>query len=356
MYFLLDKDYAVNNVTRCIGISEKGFTQEDIESAKLKFNSKDVVIYEGDDIPHYIEYDAITNTIKEGVAPLDESVYLETLAEQVNEGEKIFDEAVIVEPNIFYFYIDKNIADTEFISENIATFNQPLLNPDKYLGKESYLIVGKEMPYYITIEDGAVREATEYERYKRGQYILRENEVEYNNNLITLEEGWYIQDNELIKIEKPLDMVKPVFNEKTHIWVETVTQEELQEKYFSLIKKYKTEILETGYIYVDSSQVNHQQKCRDKDLALLGNAIAAHGDIVAMGKKDFKTSWSFNDDDVLEMELEELKVLRFRGAIFIQALFNIEAELKSQDSNINLTKQNFIDLINKNSDVKCWTE
>lgn len=341
MYFLLDKDYAVNNVTRCIGISQKGFTQEDIESAKLKFNSKDVVIYEGDDIPHYIEYDAVTNTIKEGVAPLDESVYLETLAEQVNEGEKIFDEEVIVEPNIFYFYIDKIIADTEHISENLATFNQPLLNPDKYLGKESYLIKGKEMPYYITIENGSVREATEYERYKRGQYILRENEVEYNNNLITLEEGWYIQDNELIKIEKPLDMVKSVFNKETCKWEETATEEEISKYIGDLVTSLLYQALDKGCeVMVDGEK--HLQSLSDDKRKALNERISGFNLAKELGQDITHIAWPFKDDatDTVVMTVDNFKRMALYCLGYGEKCY-IAAELLKAKRKVNSTIDDF---------------
>ena len=56
------------------------------------------------------------------------------------------------------------------------------------------------------------------------------------------------------------------------------------------------------------------------------------------------------------MTLQELKKLRLQGAMFVQVVFSIEAQLKSQESNIKLTKADFIKLINDNSEVKCWEE
>ncbi|WP_286033746.1 hypothetical protein [Fusobacterium necrogenes] len=339
MYFLLDKDYAVNNVTRCIGISQKGFTQEDIESAKLKFNSKDVVIYEGDDIPHYIEYDAVTNTIKEGVAPIPvEDIHV--ISEDVDDI-KLFDDEVKISKDIFYFYIDKIIADTEHISENLATFNQPLLNPDKYLGKESYLIKGKEMPYYITIENGSVREATEYERYKRGQYILRENEVEYNNNLITLEEGWYIQDNELIKIEKPLDMVKSVFNKETCKWEETATEEEIIKYIGNIVTDLLYEALTIG-CEVTIKEEKHQQSLSDDKRKALNERISGFNLAQELGSPITQVAWPFKDDgtDTVIMSVDEFKQMALYCLGYGEKCY-LAAELLKAKRKVNPTIEDF---------------
>ena len=174
-----------------------------------------------------------------------------------------------------------------------------------------------------------------------------------------LEDGEYLVNDKLIVIEydEKLGYLKRTWNKETHIWHEGATKEELQEQYFSIINTSKTEILENGYLFIDNSEGKHQQKCRDKDLALLGNAIAAQEDIATFSPEtSLKTLWAFNDGDTLEMTLQELKKLRLQGAMFVQVVFSIEAQLKSQESNIKLTKADFIKLINDNSEVKCWEE
>lgn len=179
-------------------------------------------------------------------------------------------------------------------------------------------------------------------------------EIENIDNL-KVGEYVYISNLDIVKINPPDDMVNPVFNEKTHIWVETATQEELQEKYYSIINDSKAEILENGYLFIDNLEGKHQQKCRDKDLALLGNCIAAHEDASTFSPEgELKILWAFNDGDTLEMNLTELKKLRLQGAMFVQAVFNIESQLKAQESNVKFTKNDFIELINSNSDIKCW--
>ena len=93
-------------------------------------------------------------------------------------------------------------------------------------------------------------------------------------------------------------------------------------------------------------------------MALLGNCISAHEDISTsiQETEELKTLWAFNDGDTLQMTLQDLKKLRLQGAIFVQTIFNIEAQLKSQESNIKLTKDDFIQLIDSSSEIKCWKE
>ena len=211
------------------------------------------------------------------------------------------------------------------------------------------------------------------------EYYATENKYEYpiidKNNIIRemtreekilnlgmeelLEDGEYIEAGEIIVVEydESLGYIKRTWNKETHIWYEGAIPEELREKYYSIINTSKAEILENGYLFMDNLEGKHQQKCRDKDLALLGNCIAAHEDASTFSPEgELKTLWAFNDGDTLEMNLTELKKLRLQGAMFVQAVFNIESQLKARESNVKFTKNDFIELINSNSDIKCWEE
>ena len=222
-------------------------------------------------------------------------------------------------------------------------------NPSLYYPnwKMSYYATENKYEYPVIDTNNIIREMTREEK------ILNLDMEEL------LEDGEYLENDKLIVIEydEKLGYLKRTWNKETHIWHEGATKEELQEQYFSIINTSKTEILENGYLFIDNSEGKHQQKCRDKDLALLGNAIAAQEDIATFSPEtSLKTLWAFNDGDTLEMTLQELKKLRLQGAMFVQVVFSIEAQLKSQESNIKLTKADFIKLINDNSEVKCWEE
>ena len=264
MYFLLDKDYAINNIARCIGVSSKPFTDDEIKLAKKIYGSKETIIFIGDDIPHHIEFNSTLNTIVEKI-PAEEEIETLSAQDEVVEELKVFNEDVEVEAGVFYFYIDKNIADTEYRTETIATFTKPLLNPNEYLQKEVYEVKGTDIPFYVTVEDGEVRESTKYEQYLRGQYKLQEREVAFKEEVIYLEEGWYIESNELIKVERPDDMVKPVFNEKTHIWEEKATElEKAQSAYRnymglndpnSVRKMTSQSVIDDYWSYIDELEI-----------------------------------------------------------------------------------------------------
>lgn len=155
-----------------------------------------------------------------------------------------------------------------------------------------------------------------------------------------------------MSIIKPIPVPPHILREKWNIekqcWEEGATKEELKEHYFNRINDYKSEILEVGFDFN-----GHQQKCREKDLALLGNAIAANEDAQPFTTVPV-THWSFNDNDVVEMSLDELKKLRIDGATFVQTIFIVEAQLKTSVSNLKLTKEEFISKINEISTVKCF--
>ena len=186
------------------------------------------------------------------------------------------------------------------------------------------------------ISDGVLREKT------------REELVLIDNKLELLQDGEYIEQGKIIIVPAPGNLLKKKWDKTAHVWGEGATVEELKEYYFNKINTYKAEILEVGFNFN-----GHQQKCREKDLALLGNAIAANEDAQPFATIPV-THWSFDDNDVIEMSLDELKKLRIDGATFVQAIFTIEAQLKASSPNVQFTKQDFISKINKISEVKCY--
>lgn len=248
--------------------------------------------------------------------------------------------------NIIVYIYNKEL---ELIGQPyVTTYEDFVSNPQGFYPAwdEENMYVSKDKLQYPIVEDDLIREKTQEELKLEG--------------VIELDDGEYIQDGQLIKVEydESLGYLKRTWNKTEHIWYEGATPEELQEKYYSIINTSKSEILENGYLFIDNLEGQHQQKCRDKDLALLGNCIAAHEDATNFSpeREELKTLWAFNDGDALEMTLVELKKLRLQGAMFVQTIFNIEAQLKAQESNIKFTKTDFMELINSNSDIKCWQE
>ena len=243
--------------------------------------------------------------------------------------------------------ISRLMFSVNYSAEDVEQYmNNDLFLDHKDLKKDDYIIVENQSfnnPTYDS-SSNTIREMTREEQI----LILKKYEL--------LQDGEYIEDNKIKKIDynDELCYLKPLWDKENHVWKESATEEEIKEKYYSLINQYKAEILENGFLFIDKNEKHHQQKCRDKDLSLLGNAIAAGEDAAAFSKS-LNTIWSFNDGDILEMTLEELKKLRMLGAIFVQAVFTAEAFFKAQDSNLLFKKEDFILKVNELSDIQCFT-
>ena len=176
----------------------------------------------------------------------------------------------------------------------------------------------------------------------------REEKILLDKRLDLLADGEYIDQNQIIVVPAPEGLLKKDWDKETHTWKEGATDEELKDYYFDNINRFKAEILEIGFDFN-----GHQQKCREKDLALLGNAIAANEDAQVYSKTPV-SHWSFNDHDVVEMSLEDLKHLRIAGATFVQTIFLVEAQLKSASPDILLSKESFINKVDELCVVKCF--
>lgn len=223
MLFYLDKSLAKQGIAKCIAVSEIKISEKELEERKKYFNVQEVLIYEGIDIPHKFKYNESLDTIEELVEV--EKIAPRMLSEEVQEKESDFDESVEIDPEKQYFYLDKAYADKFHKSQVIAVFPQPLKNPTDYFQREVYQHFGKDIPFYISIDDTVVREATEYEKYQRGQRKLTENEVIFKENIIILEPGQYIdeENQELITVPCPPEYLVKDWDKENHIWIDLTT-------------------------------------------------------------------------------------------------------------------------------------
>lgn len=221
MLFYLDKELAKQGIAKCIAVSEKEISQEELEARKKCFNIQEILIYEGIDIPHKFKYNKELDNIEEFIEI--EEIAPRMLSEEIQEVESDFDEEVEVDPEKQYFYLDKAYADKFNKSQVIAVFPKPLKNPNQYFQKEVYSHFGKDIPFYISIDEGnIIREATEYEKYQRGQRKLSENEVIFKENIIILEPGQYIDEEkqELITVSCPPEYLVNDWDKENHIWID----------------------------------------------------------------------------------------------------------------------------------------
>lgn len=224
MLFYLDKELAKQGIAKCIAVSEKEISQEELEARKKCFNIQEILIYEGIDIPHKFKYNKELDNIEEFIEI--EEIAPRMLSEEIQELESDFDEEVEVDPEKQYFYLDKAYADKLNKSQVIAVFPKPLKNPNQYFQKEVYSHFGKDIPFYISIDEGnIIREATEYEKYQRGQRKLSENEVIFKENIIILEPGQYIDEEkqELITVPCPPEYLVNDWDKENHIWIDLTT-------------------------------------------------------------------------------------------------------------------------------------
>lgn len=224
MLFYLDKELAKQGIAKCIAVSEKEISQEELEARKKCFNIQEILIYEGIDIPHKFKYNKELDNIEEFIEI--EEIAPRMLSEEIQEVESDFDEEVEVDPEKQYFYLDKAYADKLNKSQVIAVFPKPLKNPNQYFQKEVYSHFGKDIPFYISIDEGnIIREATEYEKYQRGQRKLSENEVIFKENIIILEPGQYIDEEkqELITVPCPPEYLVNDWDKENHIWIDLTT-------------------------------------------------------------------------------------------------------------------------------------
>ena len=223
MLFYLDKDLAKQGIAKCIAVSEKMIDNQELEERKLCFNVNEVLIFEGNDIPHKFIYNEDLDTIEEFVEVKEKStLFAENRALQ---AESDFDENIEIDSEKQYFYIDKEYADKFFKSQIIAVFPQPLKNPAQYFNKEVYQHYGKDIPYYITVEDSVVREATEYEKYKRSQRVLEENEVAIDSKkiIVSLLDGQYVEADEVVTVPCPAEYLVKEWDKAKHIWIDLTT-------------------------------------------------------------------------------------------------------------------------------------
>lgn len=190
------------------------------------------------------------------------------------------------------------------------------------------------------ISSGALREKT------REELILIDNKLEL------LQDGEYIEQGKIIIVPCPEGLLKKKWDKTAHVWGEGATVEELKEYYFNKINTYKAEILEVGFNFN-----GHQQKCREKDLALLSNAVSALDDMQTFKVivEEHQINWAFNDNDIVSMTETDLRKLRISGAIFINTVYKVEAEFKASTPVADFKKENFISKINEMSEIKCFT-
>lgn len=275
MLFYLDKELAKQGIAKCIAVSEKEISQEELEERKVCFNVQEVLIFEGIDIPHKFKYNDEIDTIEEFVEI--EEIAPRMLSEELEEVESDFDESVEIDPEKQYFYLDKAYADEFHKAQVIAVFPKPLKNPNQYFQKEVYQHFGKDIPFYISIDDNVVKEATEYEKYSRGQRKLSENEVVLKEEIITLEDGQYLDEEkqEIITVPCPEEYLIKEWHRDTHTWEDLTTDlDRVQAQY----RDYKSLDTPLSFIEMEEQGIKDEYVNMMKELQDLTVTLEAQKD------------------------------------------------------------------------------
>lgn len=275
MLFYLDKELAKQGIAKCIAVSEKEISQEELEERKVYFNVQEVLIFEGIDIPHKFKYNDEIDTIEEFIEI--EKIAPRMLSEELEEVESDFDESVEIDPEKQYFYLDKAYADEFHKAQVIAVFPQPLKNPTEYFQREVYQHFGKDIPFYISIDDNVVRETTEYEKYSRGQRKLSENEVVLKEEIIALEDGQYLDEEkqEIITVPYPPEYLIKEWHRDTHTWEDLTTDlDRVQAQY----RDYKSLDTPLSFIEMEEQGIKDEYVSMMKELQDLTVTLEAQKD------------------------------------------------------------------------------
>lgn len=120
--------------------------------------------------------------------------------------------------NNLKFLLTLNYNYEDFIKEPSKFY--PEWQASYYATQEKY-----EHPI-VDQETNSLREMSKYEKFKAGLYELSYNEVEFKGDILVLEAGQYIKDNELVTVPK-LEGVRVEWNWDTHEWEDKATNLEV---------------------------------------------------------------------------------------------------------------------------------
>ena len=130
--------------------------------------------------------------------------------------------------NLTYIY-QKNVSEIKLLDALNYTLDEFKANPQGcYPDWNKETMVASEIHYIFPCLDvsGELREMTKYEKYQKGLYELQFNEVIYKDDVLVLEQGQYVKDNEVITVPKP-EGTKIEWDWDLHEWQEKATNLEI---------------------------------------------------------------------------------------------------------------------------------
>ena len=140
---------------------------------------------------------------------------------------RIFNKDVIAKE---LFTVNLSQQEVDVVLEGDLFKDHPELSP------KACIVVEQDYPFSFPTfdrEKNTVREMSLYERYKNNLYELQFNEVEYKNDILTLEAGQYLNEaGELVTVPK-IEGTRVEWNWETHEWEEKATNLEVVQSQYS---------------------------------------------------------------------------------------------------------------------------
>lgn len=128
----------------------------------------------------------------------------------------------IVSQKMFEYILNKEELET-VLGGNVFKDHSDL-NP------QDYVVVEQDKPFdYPTFDKDKIREMTLIERYNNGLYALSEHEKVYNNDIITLEVGQYIDESGVLQTVPKIEGTRVEWNWELNKWEDVATELEVAE-------------------------------------------------------------------------------------------------------------------------------
>ena len=136
---------------------------------------------------------------------------------------RIYDKNIIAKE---IFSVNLTQEEVEIVLEGNLFKDHPELNP------QDYVVIEQDYPFdyptYDELED-TIREMTLIERHKNGLYELEEHEVVYNNDILRLEPGQFINLEGILQTVPKIEGTRVEWNWELNKWEDVATELEVAE-------------------------------------------------------------------------------------------------------------------------------
>lgn len=160
------------------------------------------------------------------------------------------------------------------------------------------------------------------EIYRTG--VGKEDAIQYIGDFIP-NDLVYDEENDVVFSEADRPSPYHIFIKGT--WI-IKDKEKYKEYCHEEIDKVKAEILEYGFDYL-VDDVLHRQRCRDKDIALMGTSMVYLIGEQLIGNTTATTPWYFEDNFEWQVGLQKLVVFARYGKTFMESVYKAENYFKT---------------------------